>query len=278
MQWKDPSERDKLYEQLGSEIKRLPNKEFLIILCDFNAKTGSGHNEFPEQIAKYGKGFMNSSGRLLLETCLQYELVLSNTLFSHRLSHRTTWTAPYREYITHDGTYRRNPIRNQIDYILIKKQHINSLKNSRSYGGILTDTDHKLVIANFQIKTKNQHKKATKKEPKINFSEFSKKENQIKYRNSLKLIRYTKNLTPQEKWTQIVETHKNVAKDILGVKKYNNISADPEIKRIALKKQKIKLEIDSCQSDIKYVQLKEQHKVLKKELRTKNKTQNRRRK
>jgi len=204
-----------LYEQLGSEIKRLPNKEFLIILGDFNAKTGSGHNKFPEQIGKYGKGFMNSSGRLLLETCLQYELVLSNTLFSHRLSHRTTWTAPYREYITHDGTYRRNPIRNQIDYILVKKQHINLLKNSRSYGGILTDTDHKLVIANFQIKTKNLHKKATKKEPKINFSEFSKKENQIKYRNSLKMIRYTKNLTPQEKWTQIVETHKNVAKDIL---------------------------------------------------------------
>ena len=56
-------ERELFYEQLASEIHKTPNKNFLITLRDFNAKTGSGHNEFSEQIGKYGKGKMNSTGR-----------------------------------------------------------------------------------------------------------------------------------------------------------------------------------------------------------------------
>ena len=200
---KKTKERELFYEQLASEIHKTPNKNFLIILGDFNAKTGSGHNEFPEQIGKYGKGKMNSTGRTLLETCLQYELIITNTLFNHKLSHNTTWTAPFRKFTTHDGSQRRNQIRNQIDYIIVKSKYRSYIRNSRSYGGIITDTDHKLVLANFEIEV-NLHKMNMKKELQINISELSKKENHVKYKENISHLQQPKDLTPQEKWAHIV--------------------------------------------------------------------------
>ena len=65
---------------------------------------------------------LNSSGEHLLEYAKKYDLVLTNTTFNHKICHRTTWTAPQRNADHHhyDGTIRRNPYRNQIDYILTK--------------------------------------------------------------------------------------------------------------------------------------------------------------
>ena len=47
-------------------------------------------------------------------------LILTKTLFCHKLSHRTTWTFIERvnPHLSIDGTVRRNPYRNQIDYIV----------------------------------------------------------------------------------------------------------------------------------------------------------------
>ena len=70
-------------------------------------------------------------------------------------------------------------------------------------------------------------------------SDLSKKENQVKYKGDLNLIIQATNLTPQEKWTQIIETRsKQEAKDTLHIK---NISTNSEIENIVLKKRKIKL-------------------------------------
>ena len=74
-------------------------------------------------MGRYGKGHENSSGRMLLELCAKNNMVITNTLFAHKLTHRTTWTAPMREFKTKDGEIRRNPVRNQIDYIIVRKKH-----------------------------------------------------------------------------------------------------------------------------------------------------------
>ena len=48
---------------------------------------------------------------------------LTNTKLKHKMCHRTTWTGPERrnEFKDKNGEIRRNPFRNQIDYILIKR-------------------------------------------------------------------------------------------------------------------------------------------------------------
>ena len=128
----------------------------------FNAKSDLEHSEFPEQTGKYGKNQLQCSVRTFSETCRQYELVIDNTLFIHKLSYRETQPASQRRYTTYDGSCRRNPVRNQINYILGK---------------------------NYNLKIK--------KEPKIDISKLLGKEKQLKYKNNQNLIIRAMNLIPQ---------------------------------------------------------------------------------
>ena len=73
--------------------KHAKNKDLLLDLGDFNAKTGSGRKLYPNNIAQYGKGHLNSNDENLLEYTKENNLVLTNTLFYHKLGHRTTWTS-----------------------------------------------------------------------------------------------------------------------------------------------------------------------------------------
>ena len=90
----NPELREEFYETIESIIDKTPKRDAIILAGDFNAKTGSGWNEFRENIGKYGKGLMNSSGRRLLEMCKKNNLYITNTTFKHKKSHRTTWSAP----------------------------------------------------------------------------------------------------------------------------------------------------------------------------------------
>ena len=108
---------------------------------------------FSESMGKFGKGIRNSNGEHLLEYAMQNDLVLTNTFFPHKIAHRTTWTSHERieDHLSSDGTPRRNPYRNQIDYIICKSMHKILLQESRSYGGTGTKTDPKLVKATFKL-------------------------------------------------------------------------------------------------------------------------------
>ena len=113
--------REEYYSDLSKAMKEIKNRNMVIIAGDMNAKTGSGYKDFQECMGRYGKGEMNSNGEHLIEFVLQHELFLSNTKFPHKMCHRTTWTCPERknEFKDKNGEVRRNPYRNQIDYIMI---------------------------------------------------------------------------------------------------------------------------------------------------------------
>ena len=98
------------------------------------------------------EGHLNSNGEHL-QYAKENDLVLTNTIFPHKLSHRTTWTSIERNnnHLSSDGTVRRNPYRNQIDYILTKTLHKKLLLNSRPHSGISTPTDHNLVKTKIKL-------------------------------------------------------------------------------------------------------------------------------
>ena len=126
----------------------------LIIAGDLNANIGSGHHDYPECIGRYGKGKMNSNGKHLAGFPLLNDLFLTNTKFKHKMHHRTTWTGPERrnEFKDKNGEIRRNPFKNQIHYILIKRRDLPFVRNSHSYGGVGLNTDRKHAKAELQIK------------------------------------------------------------------------------------------------------------------------------
>ena len=111
---KNPEYREKFYNDLQSYISNTPHSSLIITGGDFNAKTGSSHNDHPETIGKFGKGITNTNGENLLEFARSNRMILCNTLFYHKMAHRTTWESP-----------GNNPDRNQIDYILVNR----TLKN-----------------------------------------------------------------------------------------------------------------------------------------------------
>ena len=91
---KSPEFRENFYNTLEGIIHKTPKRNSVIVAGDLNAKTGSGYQLFPENMGRFGKGVMNESGKRLLEMCYKEDLILTNTTYNIKQSHRTTWTAP----------------------------------------------------------------------------------------------------------------------------------------------------------------------------------------
>lgn len=150
---KHPEERDQFYDDLENVINPIPRRNIQILGGDFNAKVGTNNTDLEDHFSKFGKGVINENGERLIETAVSNDLVISNTLFKHRLSHVATWVCPERinPTKTKDGEIRRNHIRNQIDYILLQNKFRTFIQNSRSYSGTITNTDHRLVVTTLKI-------------------------------------------------------------------------------------------------------------------------------
>ena len=103
----NPQIREDLYNAIESIVKNVSDRDIVIIAGDFNAKTGSAWKDYPQNMGRFGKGHVNSSGNHLLNLCFQNDLIITNTLFKHRLSHICTWEAPFRKFKMKDGTERR---------------------------------------------------------------------------------------------------------------------------------------------------------------------------
>ena len=122
--------------------------DFLVIAGDFIARVGKQTADFEDVIGNYRKGGkMSDNDRKLDEMCQRNNLILLNTVFQHKLAHMTTWTSPKQP-----KTRQRHLYRNQIYFILIRRQHLCLATNERSYGGTTPTSDHKHVKANFNIK------------------------------------------------------------------------------------------------------------------------------
>ena len=206
-----PEKRETFYEQLDKEItKNTKANDTTIILGDFNAKTGSGFRNFPQQVGKYGKGYLNENGRHLLELAQKHNMYLTNTTFKHKLCHRTTWTSPQKieEHNYHDGTVRKNQYRNQIDYILIKNNQRRMVIDSRSYGGIETSTDHKIVKMSFRMEWwKIREFKPPKRKPDLQKLQQVETRTEFKREIKEKVIQYQ---TIDKNATQLWETITNM--------------------------------------------------------------------
>lgn len=47
----------------------------MITIGGFNAKTGTGKTEYPENIDKYGRGRLNTNGRYLPECTKEHDMI-----------------------------------------------------------------------------------------------------------------------------------------------------------------------------------------------------------
>lgn len=73
--------KNKFYADLHNVINAVHNADKLIILGDFNARVGRDTTTWAGVIGKHGVGKCNSNGLLLLQTCAEHGVFITNTVF-----------------------------------------------------------------------------------------------------------------------------------------------------------------------------------------------------
>ena len=88
----EEAEVEWFYEDLQDLLERIPKKDILFIIGDWNAKVGS--QETPGVTGKFCLGIRNEAGQRLIEFCQENALVIANTLFQQHKRRLYTWTSP----------------------------------------------------------------------------------------------------------------------------------------------------------------------------------------
>jgi len=99
-------------------------------------------------IGPHGVGKKNSNGDLLLEFCVANDLTVSNTLFHHKMIHKTSWQHP------------RSKQWHLLDYVITDRVKKCSIMDTRAMRGTVCETDHNLIRSRIKIVTlRNKHRK-----------------------------------------------------------------------------------------------------------------------
>lgn len=148
--------KDHFYNELDTQIGRIPQSEPLLLLGDFNARVGSDHQSWPSCIGHHGVGKLNDNGQRLLELCTFHNLCVTNTFFQSKPLHRVSWKHP-RSHRWH-----------QLDLVITRRSALNTVLATRSYHSADCDTDHALVCSKLRILPRKLHRSKAKGKPRIN--------------------------------------------------------------------------------------------------------------
>ena len=111
-----------------------------------------------------------------------------------------------------DGCKRKNPFRNQIDYIAIKTDFRRFVTDSKSTSNFDTETDHRLVKMKVKFQWCKMQNAKSEKKTKI----CMENENE-----------------PQEIWNKVVKSCKEVSAEVLGTRDKKVKYKDDEITELS---------------------------------------------
>ncbi|VDL97275.1 unnamed protein product [Schistocephalus solidus] len=77
--------KNKLYENLHILLASVPKTDKLVVLGDFNARVATDHAAWQGVLGPHGLSGCNDNGLLLLRTCAEHHLLLTNTLFLSKM-------------------------------------------------------------------------------------------------------------------------------------------------------------------------------------------------
>ncbi|BHF68239.1 hypothetical protein SprV_0301127200 [Sparganum proliferum] len=102
--------RDKFYEDLHALLATVSKADKLIVLGDFNARVGTDHAAWRGVLGAHGLRGSNDNGLLLLRTCAEHRLILTNTFFCLPEREKATWKHP------------RSRQWHLLDYVLVQRR------------------------------------------------------------------------------------------------------------------------------------------------------------
>ena len=186
-----PSEdKNAFYDALQAAVDKIPSREDLIVLGDFNARVGADHSVWPNCIGHFGIGTINENGQRLLELCSQNAFCVTNTYFDVKDRHKVSWRHP------------RSGHWHQIDHILTKRKALGRVKITRSFHSADCDTDHALVLCKLKLATKKVYRSKVPAIPKINVTAIKAEEKREIFESlfTTKMKDFTGGDTVDETW------------------------------------------------------------------------------
>ena len=132
--------KEEFYYALQATLDTVARRDFIILMGDFNAKTGKESDVWRNNLEKFGAGDCNDNGKRLLKMCCNNSLCITNTHFKQKSAHRNTWQSP------DDKTC------NLMDYIITRNERLTSFCNTRVFRGAEIHSDHYLVVSEIKIK------------------------------------------------------------------------------------------------------------------------------
>lgn len=201
-------DNEKFYNDVQNILDRINKNDYIIIGGDYNARIGK--EAIQDIIGHSGEQVINSNGRLLRDFALYNNFRIMNTFFQHKEIHKYTWAA--RE------------TRTIIDYFLANHKTAKLFKDVRVYRGYEINTDHYLLQAKVNFKTR-WYKPSRKQnsEQKEAYKIYLLKQQSIKELYQRRLEEKTKEVPKkndiEDEWKQLKLILNTAAHEALGKKK-----------------------------------------------------------
>nr|VZI22606.1 unnamed protein product [Spirometra erinaceieuropaei] len=126
--------RSKFNEDLHALLASVPKADKLIVLCYFNARVRTDHAAWRGVLGPHGLHGYDDNGLLLLQTCAEHQLILTNPFFSLPERKEATWMHPRP---------RQWPL---VDYVLARRRDQRDMQVKKAIPGADGCTDRRLVI------------------------------------------------------------------------------------------------------------------------------------
>nr|VZI43122.1 unnamed protein product [Spirometra erinaceieuropaei] len=212
--------RDKFYEDLHALLATVSKADKLIVLGDFNARVGADHTAWRGVLGPHGLRGSNDNGLLLLRTCAEHRLILTNTFFCLPVREKATWRHP------------RSRQWHLLDYVLVRRRDQRDVLVTKAIAGADGWTDHRLVISKMRIRLQPRRRPQGKRPPgKLNVALLSLPAHRLHFSNELAqrldnlpiaaaaddaAAAAAENASVENRWCQLRDTVQSTALAVLG--------------------------------------------------------------
>ena len=199
--------KEKFYFDLRSLLNKIPHHDKIILLGDFNARVGSNHLNWPNNLGRHGIGKINQNGILLLSLCSEFGLSVTNTLFQQPNRYKTTWRHP------------RSGHGHMIDYVIVRSCDKSDVTITRAFQMTECWSDHALVRSRIRMKIKPIIKHDRKQIPRrLDVSKLKADTTKKLLSNTmdekLQAVTITENI--EESWGRLRDVIYESSKEVLG--------------------------------------------------------------
>lgn len=205
-------DKERFYEELDRLIQDTPHSDKLFLLGDFNARVGDNHEAWERVLGKHGMGKENANGTLLLTTCAQNQLIITNTMFQQRNLFKGTWMHP-RSHHWH-----------QIDFIITRQRDAQDTHLTRAMRGTTAFSDHRMLRSKVALLLRPPMRNRRQEPGTKKFNVRKLQEPTVKEELSTCLDEKLRDLSPMRQdvegyWTKLRDILSETAEKVLGFAK-----------------------------------------------------------